>query len=156
MSSWDQANRGEQCGLVWRNRKKISQIINDYLYLPFFLLIILWPWTPNAENAKRWEYQTTPSCFLQASKFFFFFSCQEVTWHLVATFSLLPFLLVSYYAVTPSGSFTAAQYKQSDLNKCARPQIANPQFFWLICKLQFCNFSLLFKYAYCKFANFSP
>jgi hypothetical protein len=28
--------------LVWRIRKKISQIINDYLYLPFFLLIILW------------------------------------------------------------------------------------------------------------------
>jgi hypothetical protein len=21
----------------WRNRKKISQIVNDYLYLPFFL-----------------------------------------------------------------------------------------------------------------------
>ncbi len=41
-SSWDQANRGEKLGLVWRNRKKISQIINDYLYLPFFLLIILW------------------------------------------------------------------------------------------------------------------
>jgi hypothetical protein len=31
-------------GLVWRNRKKISQIINAYLYLPFFLLIILWQW----------------------------------------------------------------------------------------------------------------
>jgi hypothetical protein len=30
-----------QLGLVWRNRKKISQIINAYLYLPFFLLIIL-------------------------------------------------------------------------------------------------------------------
>jgi hypothetical protein len=29
-------------GLVWINRKKISQIINAYLYLPFFLLIILW------------------------------------------------------------------------------------------------------------------
>jgi hypothetical protein len=29
-------------GLVWRNRKKISQIIKDYFYLPFFLLIILW------------------------------------------------------------------------------------------------------------------
>jgi hypothetical protein len=29
-------------GLVWRNRKKISQIINAYLSLPFFLLIILW------------------------------------------------------------------------------------------------------------------
>ncbi len=28
--------------MVRRNRKKISQIINDYLYLPFFLLIILW------------------------------------------------------------------------------------------------------------------
>jgi hypothetical protein len=28
-------------GLVWRNRKKISQIINAYSYLPFFLLIIL-------------------------------------------------------------------------------------------------------------------
>jgi hypothetical protein len=41
-SSWDQANRGEKLGLVWRNRKKISQIINDCLYLPFFLLIILW------------------------------------------------------------------------------------------------------------------
>jgi hypothetical protein len=40
-SSWDQANRGEKLGLVWRNRKKISQIINDYLCLPFFLLIIL-------------------------------------------------------------------------------------------------------------------
>jgi hypothetical protein len=28
--------------LVWRNRKKISQIIKDYFHLPFFLLIILW------------------------------------------------------------------------------------------------------------------
>jgi hypothetical protein len=27
--------------LVWRNRKKISQIIKDYFHLPFFLLIIL-------------------------------------------------------------------------------------------------------------------
>jgi hypothetical protein len=33
---------GEKLGLAWRNRKKISQIINDYLYLPFFLLFILW------------------------------------------------------------------------------------------------------------------
>ncbi len=29
---------GKKLGLVWRNRKKISQIINAYLYLPFFLL----------------------------------------------------------------------------------------------------------------------
>jgi hypothetical protein len=41
MSSWDQANRGQKLGLVWRNRKKISQIINGYLYLPLFFLIIL-------------------------------------------------------------------------------------------------------------------
>jgi hypothetical protein len=38
---WDQANRQQKLGLVWRNRKKISQIISAYLYLPFFLLIIL-------------------------------------------------------------------------------------------------------------------
>jgi hypothetical protein len=40
-SSWDQANIREKQGLFWRNRKKISQIIKDYFYLPFFLLIIL-------------------------------------------------------------------------------------------------------------------
>jgi hypothetical protein len=39
---WDQIKRGQKLGLVWRNRKKISQIINAYLYLLFFLLIILW------------------------------------------------------------------------------------------------------------------
>jgi hypothetical protein len=33
---------GKNLGLVWRNRKKISQIIKDYFHLPFFLLIILW------------------------------------------------------------------------------------------------------------------
>ncbi len=33
---------GKNWGLVWRNRKKISQIIKDYSHLPFFLLIILW------------------------------------------------------------------------------------------------------------------
>jgi hypothetical protein len=41
-SSWDQANRRKKLGWVWRNRKKISQIIKDYFCLPFFLLIILW------------------------------------------------------------------------------------------------------------------
>jgi hypothetical protein len=40
-SRWDQANRRQKPGLVWRNRKKISQIIEDYFYSPFFLLIIL-------------------------------------------------------------------------------------------------------------------
>jgi hypothetical protein len=36
--AWDQANRRQKLGLVWRNRKKMSQISNA---LPFFLLIIL-------------------------------------------------------------------------------------------------------------------
>jgi hypothetical protein len=40
-SSWDQANRQQKLGLIWRNRKKIGQIIKDYFYLLFFLLIIL-------------------------------------------------------------------------------------------------------------------
>ncbi len=40
-SSWDQANIRQKLGLVWGNRKKISQIIKDNFYFPFFLLIIL-------------------------------------------------------------------------------------------------------------------
>jgi hypothetical protein len=40
-STWDQANSRQKQGLVWRNRKKISQIIKDYFYLLIFLLIIL-------------------------------------------------------------------------------------------------------------------
>jgi hypothetical protein len=43
MSSWDQANRGEKLGLVWRSRKKISQIIINYLYLAFFTLLGVLP-----------------------------------------------------------------------------------------------------------------
>jgi hypothetical protein len=39
-SSWDQTNIRQKLGLVWRNRKKINQIIKDNFYLPFFLLII--------------------------------------------------------------------------------------------------------------------
>jgi hypothetical protein len=35
-------NSWQKPGLVWRNRKKISQIIKDYFYLPFFPLTILW------------------------------------------------------------------------------------------------------------------
>ncbi len=42
-SSWDKAkNIRQKLGLAWRDRKKISQIIKDYFYIPFFLLIILW------------------------------------------------------------------------------------------------------------------
>ncbi len=39
-------------GLVWRSRTKISQIINDYLYFPFFLLIILW-WLEKGRNCEK-------------------------------------------------------------------------------------------------------
>jgi hypothetical protein len=38
-------------GLVWRNRKKISQIINAYLYLPFYLFI-LWRKHTNIQTQK--------------------------------------------------------------------------------------------------------
>ncbi|MFO0000794.1 MAG: hypothetical protein ACK559_06670, partial [bacterium] len=31
-SSWDKANIWQKQGLVWRHRKKISQIIKDYFY----------------------------------------------------------------------------------------------------------------------------
>ncbi len=41
---------GKNWGLVWRNRKKMSQIIKDYFYLPFFLLIILWGEHSNEVN----------------------------------------------------------------------------------------------------------
>ncbi len=42
MSSWDQANIWQKPGAFWISRKKISKIIKDYFYLPFFLLIMLW------------------------------------------------------------------------------------------------------------------
>jgi hypothetical protein len=59
MSSWDQAKRGEKLGLVWRNRKKISQIINDYLYLPFYLFIILWSfYTGGHTHTGQWRQGT--------------------------------------------------------------------------------------------------
>jgi hypothetical protein len=60
MSSWGQANRGENLGLVWRNRKKISQIINDYLYLPFFLFIILCM-KPKARGLPGWLEESDPA-----------------------------------------------------------------------------------------------
>ncbi len=43
-------------GLVWRNRKKISQINKDYFHLPFFLLIILWVWGRGRGNyiCQKW------------------------------------------------------------------------------------------------------
>jgi hypothetical protein len=50
-TSWDQANKRQKRGLVWRIRKKISQIIKDYFCLPFFLLIILW--YESTENTSR-------------------------------------------------------------------------------------------------------
>jgi hypothetical protein len=52
-SSWDQANRRQKLGLVWRIRKKISQIIKDYFHLLFFLLIILWYTTIRRTSRKE-------------------------------------------------------------------------------------------------------
>jgi hypothetical protein len=52
-SSWDQANRRQKHGLVWRIRKKISQIIKDYFYLLFFLLIILWVYYMNQKRVQK-------------------------------------------------------------------------------------------------------
>jgi hypothetical protein len=40
-SRYFKTGNGEKLGLVWRNRKKISQIINVYFHLPFFFLFIL-------------------------------------------------------------------------------------------------------------------
>ena len=51
-ASWDQAKRRQKLGLVWRNRKKINQIINDYIYLSFFFLIFFMMRTKGKE-AKR-------------------------------------------------------------------------------------------------------
>ncbi len=45
-------------GLVWRNRKKISQIINAYLYLLFFLFIILW-----FKHTLLWLLVLIPACY---------------------------------------------------------------------------------------------
>ncbi len=58
--SWDQANRRQKLGLVWRIRKKISQIIKDYFCLPFFLLIIL---------CIQYSDQDIPGCRFQQNTF---------------------------------------------------------------------------------------
>jgi hypothetical protein len=56
-SSKDQANRRQKHGSVWRKRKKISQIIKDDFYLPFFLLINLWP-QPNRHISGTFLYKS--------------------------------------------------------------------------------------------------
>ncbi len=57
-SSRDQANIRQKLSLVWRNGKKISQIIIDYFYLPFFLLFILWSLTSLLEDFAVWAFLT--------------------------------------------------------------------------------------------------
>jgi hypothetical protein len=37
--SWDQANRRQKHGLVWKKGKKISQIIKDYFYLLNYFML---------------------------------------------------------------------------------------------------------------------
>jgi hypothetical protein len=50
-------------GLVWRIRTKISQIIKDYFYLPFFLLIILWK-----KRLDPWEHKSASQSHAQSAK----------------------------------------------------------------------------------------
>ncbi len=64
-SRWDQANRRQKPGLVWRNIREISQIITDYFYLTFFLLIILWAET-RADQDSHMVLQKK-KCFLRAT-----------------------------------------------------------------------------------------
>ncbi len=58
-------------GLVWRNRKKISQMINAYLYIPF--LIILWIWTTDSDleayTKTRKNFQELDAQFWRAGSF---------------------------------------------------------------------------------------
>ena len=68
-SSWDQANRRQEHGLVWRNRKKISQIIKDYFYLPFFLFIILWS---APRYLTTWGFFLARTAYLESAHFLFF------------------------------------------------------------------------------------
>jgi len=42
-ASWDPANSGQKLTLVWENRKKLSKINDDYLYLLFSLLLFYVP-----------------------------------------------------------------------------------------------------------------
>jgi hypothetical protein len=44
-STWDQANIRQKLGLVWRNRKKICQIIKDYMHTYLHCCVTeLWRW----------------------------------------------------------------------------------------------------------------
>jgi hypothetical protein len=67
-SSWDQANIWQKLGLVWRNRKKISQIIKDYFYLPFYLLIILWAFPTLLQENKVWAGRPRKTLFQGVTK----------------------------------------------------------------------------------------
>ncbi len=67
------ANRRKKLGLVWRNRKKISQIINDYLCLPFFLLIILWWKHMLCESPDFWFYKRAIQHSTEQVKLFYSF-----------------------------------------------------------------------------------
>jgi hypothetical protein len=52
-SSWDQANILQKLGLVWRNRKKIRQIIKDYFY--FIITFIITTFTLSVHNVQQVE-----------------------------------------------------------------------------------------------------
>ncbi len=105
-----QGNRWQKLGLVWRNRKKISQIIKDYFYLPFFLLIILcWQFSKSAgrrgksagkgaiarKTKARWPYCLLSKSSLVSLSSFLFQS--YITSGLHYWFNTLPAMLLKQY-----------------------------------------------------------
>jgi hypothetical protein len=62
-SSRDSANRWQKLVSVWRNRKKISQIIKEYFYLPFCLLIILFSY-PVTHLSRKIKMTKTTTLYL--------------------------------------------------------------------------------------------
>ncbi len=100
-SRWDQANRRQKLGLVWRNRKKISQIIKDYFYLPFFLLIILCFKDTKTKRRLYW-------CLIEFIDWRYSQSCWYF-WPSLWTIALLTFSLVH----SPPLPWVKAQYMQT-------------------------------------------
>jgi hypothetical protein len=54
MSSWDQANRGEKLGLVWRNRRKLARL--SIIVLLIILCILLLTRTGEGGKVVGFEY----------------------------------------------------------------------------------------------------
>jgi hypothetical protein len=79
-------NRRQKLGLVWRNRKKISQIIKDYFCLPFFLLLFYGYRVGNFRQKniqRKTEYCRRNNWFVPAEFQLFRYSCKTFFFHSV-------------------------------------------------------------------------